>query len=172
MGLPQWIVLAVALQRLAELAYARRNTRRLLGAGGIEYGAGHYPLFILLHGGWLLAIFLLTPADAPVSWPLLGLFLALQLARLWVLGSLGPAWTTRIIVRPGTPLVRHGPYRWMRHPNYAIVAVEVVVLPLAFGEWAIALIAGFANLVLLRHRIGREEAALAAVESQSGSQTR
>lgn len=165
MGLPQWILLAVAVQRLAELAYARRNTRRLLAAGGIEHGAGHYPLFIVLHGGWLLALFVLTPAEASVSWSLLGLFVVLQMARLWVIGSLGPAWTTRIIVRPDSRLVRRGPYRWMRHPNYAIVAVEIVVLPLAFGEWAVALVAGLANAALLRHRIGKEEAALAAVRS-------
>lgn len=165
MGLPQWIILAVALQRLAELVYARRNTRHLLAAGGVESGAGHYPLFILLHGGWLLALFLLIPADAAISWWLLGLFIALQAARLWVIASLGRSWTTRIIVRPNAPLVRHGPYRWMRHPNYAIVAVEIIILPLAFGEWAIALIAGLANAALLRHRIGREEAALAAARS-------
>lgn len=159
-GLPQVLVLAVALQRLGELAYARRNTRRLLAAGGREVGAGHYPLLVLLHGGWLVALFTLTPADAAVSWPLIALFAALQAGRIWVIATLGRWWTARVITVPGAPLVHHGPYRHCRHPNYWIVRAEIAVLPLAFGQGWLALIFTVLNLALLRHRIRIEEAAL------------
>ncbi len=161
MGLAQIVTLLVALQRLAELGYARRNARRLLAAGGVEHGAGHYPLFVALHGAWLAALFVMVPAEAPADWGLLGLYGLLQLGRLWVIASLGRRWTTRVIVVPGAPLVTRGPYRFLRHPNYLIVALEIPVLPLAFGAWQIALGFGLANLALLAHRIRVEERALA-----------
>jgi methyltransferase len=166
MSLPQWIVLAVALQRLAELAYARANTRRLLAAGGVESGAGHMPLIVAVHAGWLAALFVLVPPTAPISWPLLALFAVLQLARLWVIAALGPRWTVRVIAVPGAPLVRRGPYRLCRHPNYVIVAAEIAVLPLAFGAWAIALVFSALNAAVLTHRIRVEEAALAHAGSR------
>lgn len=163
----QWIVLAVALQRLAELAYARRNTRRLLAEGGIEVGAGHYPLLVALHAAWLAALFLLVPATAPVSWPLLAAFVALQVARLWIVASLGRFWTTRIVTLPAAPLVARGPYRLCRHPNYAVVAAEIAILPLAFGAWAIALAFSILNAAVLAWRIRQEAAALAPRRSAS-----
>ncbi len=162
MGLAQIVTLLVALQRLAEVGYARRNARRLLAAGGVEHGAGHYPLFVALHGAWLVALFVLVPAEAPANWGLLGLYGLLQLGRLWVIASLGRRWTTRVIVVPGAPLVTRGPYRFLRHPNYLVVALEIPVLPLAFGAWHIALAFGLANLALLAHRIRVEQRALAA----------
>jgi len=161
LGWPQAIVLAVALQRIAELLYAKRNTSRLLADGAVEYGAGHYPLFFLIQGSWLVALLILTPADAPIRWILLALFVALQAARIWVIATLGRYWTTRIITATDAPLVTGGPYRWLRHPNYAVVAAEIVVLPLVFGQWWIALIAGAATGLLLRHRIAVEESVLA-----------
>ena len=161
MGLAQIVTLLVALQRLAELGYARRNARRLLAAGGVEHGAGHYPLFVALHGAWLAALFVLVPAEAPADWGLLGLYGLLQLGRLWAIASLGGRWTTRVIVVPGAPLVTRGPYRFLRHPNYLVVALEIPVLPLAFGTWQIALGFALANLALLAHRIRVEERALA-----------
>lgn len=161
-GLPQIVVLLVAAQRLAELIVARRNTQRLLQEGARELGARHYPLFVLLHGGWLLAIFLLTPADAIVSVPLLAAFVVLQLLRVWIVWSLGRYWTTRIIDVPNAPLVRRGPYKFMRHPNYAVVIGEIALLPLSFGAWAIALVFSVLNAALLWHRIRIENLALAA----------
>ncbi len=89
------------------------------------------------------------------------MFGLLQLVRLWVIASLGPHWTTRVIVQPGAPLVTRGPYRFLRHPNYAVVALEIPVLPLAFGAWRIALGFGLVNLALLAHRIRVEDRALA-----------
>lgn len=160
-GWPQAIVVLVAAQRLGELLLARRNTARLLAAGAREAGAGHYPLFVALHAGWLAVLFLATPADAPLHGPLLALFVLLQAGRLWVIASLGRYWTTRVVTLPGAPLVRRGPYRWVRHPNYLIVAGELAVLPLAFGEVAIAALVTLLNLPLTWHRIRVEERALA-----------
>lgn len=162
MGVCQIVTLLVALQRLAELVLARRNAKQLLAAGGIEAGAGHYPLFVALHGGWLAALLFLVPPETPANWGLLGLYGLLQAGRLWTIASLGPRWTTRVIVLPETPLVTRGPYRFLRHPNYLVVALEIPVLPFAFGAWQIALGFGLANLALLGHRIRVEQRALAA----------
>ena len=156
-----WIVLAlVAAQRLAELTYARRNTRSLLAEGAHETGAGHYPLVVAVHALWLAALAVFVPADQPPNWPLLGIFVVLQGLRLWVLASLGRYWTTRIITLPGAPLVRRGPYRFLKHPNYRVVAGEILVLPLAFGAWEIALIFSLANAAVLAWRIHCEARAL------------
>ena len=160
-----WLALVlalVALQRAAELVLAQRNTRRLLARGAREVDAEHYPLFILLHASWLAAIALTTPWMREPSWPLLGVFAALQLVRLWVIAALGPYWTTRIITLDGAPLVRRGPYRFLRHPNYWVVAAEIAVLPLAFGAWPVALAWTILNALLLRLRIRAEDAALQA----------
>lgn len=155
------VLLLVALQRLAELVYARRNTRRLLAEGASEVGAAHYPLLVGLHALWLLALALTVPADATPNWLLLAAFLGLQALRVWILLSLGRYWTTRIITLPQAPLVRRGPYRFLRHPNYLVVAGEILILPLAFGAWEVALGFSLANALLLAHRIRLENAALA-----------
>ena len=160
-GLPQVIVLLVAAQRLAELVHSRRNTRRLLAEGGVEHGAGRYPLLVLLHTAWLAALFLLVPTDAAVSWPLIAVYLLLQAARVWAVASLGRFWTTRVITLPDAPLVARGPYRWLKHPNYLVVAGEIAVLPLAFGAWELALGFSLANAALLADRIRLEDRALA-----------
>jgi len=155
------ILTLVAAQRLIEIAYAARNTRALLRRGGIEVGRGHYPLFILLHGAWLLALFVVVPASAPIAWGWLALFVVLQALRVWVLLSLGPFWTTRVITLPNAPLSRRGPYRWLRHPNYLVVTAEIIVLPLVFGAWAVALIFTVLNLALLAWRVRLEDQTLA-----------
>jgi len=157
-----WVLGLVVLQRLAELALAARNTRRLLARGGREAGAGHYPLMVLLHAGWLIGLGLSTPLDREPSWPLLGAYLLLQAARVWVIASLGPYWTTRIITVDDAPLVRSGPYRFVRHPNYWVVAAEIAVLPLAFGNWPVAVIFSVLNALMLRHRIRVEQDAIAS----------
>jgi methyltransferase len=161
MGAAQWLVLAVALLRLAELAYAARNARHLLARGGQEVGAGHYPLLVALHAAWLSAIFLAVPADTPPSLLLALLFAALLGARAWTIWSLGPYWTTRVITLSDAPLVRRGPYRFLRHPNYLVVAGEIAVLPLIFGAWRLALLFSVLNAALLWHRIRVEDQALA-----------
>jgi methyltransferase len=161
---PSLLVLAfVTLQRLGELVLARHNTARLIGQGAIEVAPSHYPLLVGLHAAWLggLWYFALTlRLDSP-SLVLLAVFFVLQGLRVWVLMTLGPRWTTRIIVVPGEKLVRRGPYRFLSHPNYCVVAGEVLVLPLAFGlEWY-GVVFSLLNLAILWVRIGAENKALA-----------
>jgi methyltransferase len=154
------IILAlVTLQRLSELVIARRNTNRLLARGAYEVAPGHYPLIVAVHACWLLTLWWLAPGK-PVIWPLVALFVLLQLARLWVLATLGARWTTRIIVLPEAPLVRSGPYRFLSHPNYAVVVAEIAVLPLAFGLWEVALAFSLLNAAVLLIRIRAEGRAL------------
>ena len=156
------IVLAVVvLQRVGELALAARNTRELRMEGAVELDIGFYPLFVLLHAAWLLSLALLVPGSVAPSWPLLAVFAALQLGRVWVIASLGRYWTTRLIVLPDGPLISQGPYRFLNHPNYLIVIAEIAILPLAFGATAIAVVFSAANLMLLARRVMIEERALA-----------
>jgi len=151
----------VVLQGLIEIIYAERNTRALLARGAVEVGRTHYPLIVLLHAAWLGAIVLLLPVEATINWLALALFIVLQLARIWVIATLGPYWTTRIITLEGAPLVRTGPYQFVRHPNYLVVAGEIAVLPLAFGEWPVAITFTVLNAAMLTWRIRQEDAALA-----------
>jgi methyltransferase len=159
-----WVALVVALvaaERLAELLHAARNTRALRARGAIELGTRHYPLIVALHMSWLVAILVFAPSDAPPAWPWIAVFLVLQAVRIWVLLTLGRYWTTRIISLPDVPLVTRGPYRFLRHPNYAVVIAEIAVLPLAFHEPLVALIFTSLNLALLVWRVRVENQALA-----------
>ncbi|HYV88208.1 MAG TPA: isoprenylcysteine carboxylmethyltransferase family protein [Candidatus Polarisedimenticolia bacterium] len=165
MNLFHFVLVLVALARVAELLHARRNTRRLLAEGAVEIGRSHYPLIVGLHLAWFAALLVVIPAETPPRWPWLILFALLQVARLWVLATLGRYWTTRIIHLPTAPLVQRGPYRFLRHPNYLIVELEIVILPLAFGAWLLALIFGIANAAILAWRIRIEETALASRRS-------
>jgi len=119
------IIGLVALQRLAEVAYAERNTRALLARGAVEIGRAHYPLIVALHAAWLIAILIFLPKPVVIHGIALVVFIVLQGLRLWVLATLGPYWTTRIITLKDAPLVRRGPYRFIRHPNYAVVVGEI-----------------------------------------------
>ena len=156
---PVWaqIVLGyVVIQRLGELIYARSNTRRLLAEGGREHGAAHYPLFILLHGGWLIAIACFAnPAAQPNQILCAGFFLS-QALRLWTLASIGRWWTTRIISAPHFPRVKRGPYKFLPHPNYTVVVMEIALLPLLLGALWVAVVFTILNAGLLRLRIGVE----------------
>ena len=156
------IVGLVAAMRLGELAYSARNARALKERGAVELGAGHYPLIVALHAAWLIAVIAFVPWNAAVHWLWLGVFLALQVLRIWTIGSLGRFWTARVYNLPGKPLVRRGPYRYVAHPNYLIVAGEIAVLPLVFGAWRIALIFSILNAALLTWRIHIEERGLAS----------
>ena len=157
----------VTLQRLGELVLARRNTERLLAQGAYEVAAGHYPLIVVLHGAWLAGLWFLVVYDRSdtVSWPWLGVFVILQALRVWVIATLGPRWTTRIIVLPGAPLVASGPYRFVSHPNYCVVAAEILVLPLVFGLVWYGIVFSALNAVVLWMRIRAEATALRAPSS-------
>ena len=153
------ILVLVTVQRLGELWLSKRNTRRLLASGAHEYGANHYPLIVAVHALWLIALWWLA-LSRPVKGFWLGVFVLIEIARLWVLATLGRRWTTRIVVLPNAPLVRRGPYRLVNHPNYAVVVAEIAVLPLVFGLWQIALIFTLLNAAVLTVRIREENRAL------------
>lgn len=165
MNWPYAILAAVTAQRLAELVIDRRNTARLLAAGAHEVGAGHYPVMVAMHAAWLAALWF-TVGDRAISLPLLAIYGVLQVLRVWVLATLGPRWTTRIIVTQGLPLVRTGPFRFLRHPNYTVVTAEIVVLPLVFGLGWIAALFTLLNAAMLYVRIGEENRALYAAPTR------
>ncbi len=165
------LVLAlVTLQRLSELIIAQRNTHALLAKGAIEHGASHYPVMVLLHASWLAGLWWLG-RDAVVIWPLMFSYLALQAFRVWILATLGSRWSTRILTVPNETLVVRGPYRFVRHPNYLLVLLEVPLLPLALGLNSFAIIYGLLNIAMLAWRIRVEERALTpARQSATASQ--
>jgi methyltransferase len=160
MGEGAWLIAFLIVQRLAELGLAQWNTVRLRATGAVEFGASHYPLIVALHAFWLLGLWMLGHnRDVDPLW--LVVFVLLQAGRLWVIASLGSRWTTRVIVLPGAAPIARGPYRWLRHPNYVIVTLEIAVVPLALGLPLYALGFSLANGALLAYRIRLENKALA-----------
>lgn len=160
---PAYFILAlVTLQRIGELLLSNRNTRRLIDCGAHEVAPGHYPYLVALHAGWLVALWLLGPGP-PIHVAPLILYLLLQGLRVWTIATLGERWTTRIIVLPGAPLVRSGPYKWVDHPNYLIVICEIAVLPLVFGLPEVALFFSLLNGLVLWVRIRAENAGLSSL---------
>jgi methyltransferase len=168
MGEGGYLIAFIAAQRLAELFLARRNTAHLKAAGGVEFGRAHYYLIVALHMVWLAGLWAFGRNRA-VDPVFLAIFVLLQAGRIWVIGSLGRRWTTRIIVVPGQPLIACGPYRWLRHPNYLIVALEIAVVPLALGLPLFAGIFTLLNGAILWHRVHLENAALTAVAAKRPS---
>ena len=133
----------------------------MLAQGGIEFGRSHYPAIVAFHAAWLLGLLVAIPPRTPLSAPLLAAFALLQCGRLWTMASLGRFWTTRIVRVPGTALVRRGPYRWLDHPAYLVVALEIPLVPLMFGAWRFAAVAFALKAALLWVRIRVENRALA-----------
>ena len=167
-GLYTALLVLTALERIAEMIVSAANARWAFARGGREYGRGPFPAMVALHTGFLLACFAepllgARPFLPALGWPALALTLAAQGLRYWCIGTLGRRWNTRVIVVPGLPLVRRGPYRWLPHPNYVVVALEGVALPLVFTGWITALAFTMLNAVLLLGvRIPVEERALQA----------
>lgn len=164
------MLLAVACERVAELVVSRRHVAALLRGGGREVGAEHYPALVLLHVGLLGGAWLETsrerrPFKPALGWPMLAAVVGAQTLRWWCVATLGEQWTTRVIVDPGRPLIRRGPYRWLKHPNYVAVVLEGAALPLVHTAWLTS--AGFTsvNAYLLRLRIKVENAALETVSA-------
>ncbi|MYS93157.1 MULTISPECIES: isoprenylcysteine carboxyl methyltransferase family protein [Streptomyces] len=160
------LVLAVALERVAELAVSRRNAALSLARGGVESGRGHYPFMVVLHtgllAGALVEVWTRRPDTAAVlGWTMLALVAAAQALRWWCIATLGRQWNTRVIVVPGAARVTGGPYRWIRHPNYVAVVVEGLALPLVHSAWVTAVVFTALNGFLLATRIRAEDAALA-----------
>lgn len=158
-GLPQMAALLVLVQRGLEELYSQFNTRALLRKGAYEVGEEYYPVVAVTHLCWIAGI-ALAPGQATVYAVPLAAFLILQVLRYWIIAALGPYWTHRIIALPGAPVVVRGPYRFLRHPNYAVTLAETFLLPLAFGEVALALIFTILWAVVLRYKIILEDAEL------------
>ncbi|MER6977293.1 isoprenylcysteine carboxyl methyltransferase family protein [Streptomyces carpinensis] len=161
------LVVAVAAERVGELLVARRNAAWTLARAGVEHGRGHYPVMVVLHTGLLVCCLaepalLHRPFLPALGWPMLALVVLAQALRWWCITTLGPYWNTRVIVVPGARLVRSGPYRWLRHPNYVAVVVEITALPLVHSAWLSAGAFTMANAVLLAIRIRCENTALTA----------
>jgi methyltransferase len=162
------LVLAVAVERLAEMVVARRNAAWSFARGGVETGQGHWPVMVALHIGLLVGCLVeVWGADPPflpwLGWPMLALVLLAQALRWWCIATLGHQWNPRVIVVPGLPRVTTGPYRWMRHPNYVAVVVEGIALPLVHSAWVTAVVFTVLNALLLRTRLRVERQALQAL---------
>lgn len=157
----EFILGLVTLQRAGELVLSHYNTRRLMARGAVEVAPRHYPLMVAVHAGWLISLWAFGH-DRPVNIAALLIYLMLQGLRFWVMRTLGPRWTTRIIVLPGARLVSAGPYRFLAHPNYAVVAGEIAVLPFVFGLPLAAVIFTALNSLVLAIRIRAENRALDA----------
>jgi methyltransferase len=167
------LVVAVAVERLAELVVSRRNLKWSLEQGGREYGGGHYPAMVALHTGLLAACVIEASVSGrafipALGWPMLALVLGSQALRWWCITTLGPRWNTRIVVVPGRPLVTGGPYRWFTHPNYVAVVIEGAALPLVHTAWITAVAFTVLNAILLRVRIRAENAALTSALLDAG----
>jgi methyltransferase len=166
------LVLAAAVGRLLELRIANRNRRLLLARGGIEASPGHYPWMVALHSVWLVSclaeVWLLRRPFVPVlAAAALAVFLGAFALRMWVISTLGERWTTRIVCLPGAALITGGPYRWLRHPNYLAVVLEIVSLPLVHTAWLTSLVFSLLDALLLRVRIRAEEEALQQISGVS-----
>jgi methyltransferase len=159
MSLGLVVLILVTFQRLSELVIAHSNTKHLLALGAKEVAPEHYWLIVIVHASWLAGLWWLGPS-LPVNLFWLTVFVVLQMLRIWILVSLGRRWTTRIVVLPGAPLVKSGPYRFLSHPNYAVVVGEIAVLPLAFGLYAFALVFTCLNAAVLTIRIRAENSAI------------
>jgi methyltransferase len=168
-GPPQIAAVLVLVQRGLEELHSARNTRRLLAAGAVEAGRDYYPVVAITHLAWIASIFLLLPADAPVYGFALGLYLLLQIARYWVIATLGHFWTHRIITLAGAPIVRRGPYRYVSHPNYVVTIAETLLLPVVFGGWALGLIMVAIWSAVLSYKIVLENEALSGRRGDQSS---
>ncbi len=170
------LVLAIGVERGAELVVARRNARWSRARGAVEYGWRHYPVMVVLHTGLLVGCLAEVglagrPFVPPLGWTMLAVVVAAQALRWWCVVTLGPRWNTRVLVVPGLPLVAGGPYRWLRHPNYVAVVAEGLALPLVHGAWVTALLFTVCNAVLLTVRVRCEDAALGRPAGAPGSGT-
>ena len=160
------LLFAVGVERLAELVLAQRNMAWSRARGGVEIGAGHYPVMVALHLALLVGCVvevavMQRPFIPALGWPMLALVVAAQGLRWWCITTLGRQWNTRVVVIPGAPRIDGGPYRWISHPNYVAVAVEGLALPLVHSAWVTALAFTTLNAALLSTRVSVENSALA-----------
>jgi methyltransferase len=169
-GPPQIAALIVLAQRGLEELHSARNTRRLLADGAHEAGHAYYPVVAVAHLAWIASIFFLIPPDTAVTWPVAAVYILLQPVRYWIIGTLGRYWTHRIITLDAAPVVARGPYRFIRHPNYAVTIAETLVLPLAFGAVALAVIMTAIWTAVVGYKIVLEDRAIAERRLQAVAQ--
>jgi methyltransferase len=154
----------IMLQRIVELVIAKRNEKWMVSQGGIEVGQSHYRLMVTIHVLFFLVFMLevsMLKKEASPIWPLLfPLFIGTQIGRIWVIKSLGKYWNTKIIILPKGKVVKKGPYRFLKHPNYMIVTLEFLIIPLMFQAFATAVLFTILNVFILTIRIPAEEKAL------------
>ena len=160
-GPPQLAALLILLQRGVEELHSQRNTRRLLQQGAREVGRDYYPVVAATHLAWIASLAFLVPPSATIYMLPMIAFLALQPVRYWIIGTLGRYWTHRIVTLPEAPIVTQGPYRFVSHPNYAVTLAETLLMPLAFGQLALAVIFVVLWVAVLRYKIALEDEALA-----------
>jgi methyltransferase len=168
--LAEIILALVTAQRGAELLLSQRHTKALMARGAAEVAPQHYPLMVAVHASWLISLWVFGH-DQPINLAALVVYLALQGLRIWVMATLGARWTTRIIVLPDAPLVAGGPYRYLRHPNYAVVVGEIAVLPLMLGLPWVAVIFTVLNATILFIRIRAEDRALNTSRTMTAGET-
>ncbi len=162
----------VAVERLFETRLSRKNARLSVAAGGREFGAGHFPVMVFLHTSFLFAcaaevVFLHRPFIAWLGFSALAVEVAAQALRYWAVSTLGSRWNVRIFVIPNAAPVSDGPYRFVRHPNYVAVVLDLIALPLIHGAWVTALVFSLANAALLVVRIGAEEKAFGTIYQET-----
>ena len=171
LGLPQIAAVLILLQRGLEELHSQRNTQRLLNDGAHEEGRDYYPVVATAHVCWIASLAFLIPPNTPLQIVTLVMFLALQPIRYWIIGALGPYWTHRIISLPAAPNVAQGPYRFIRHPNYAVTVAETFLMPLAFGQVALAVILTAIWAVVLHYKMRLEDQALATRRATAVTQS-
>ena len=169
LGWPQILALAVLLQRGLEELHSARNTARLMQQGAQETGSDFYPVVAVSHLAWIAAIALLVPPEAAVNWWILLVYVALQAARYWIIGSLGRYWTHRIITLETAPIITRGPYRLVRHPNYVVTVMETFLLPLVFGAWQLSVIMSAIWIAVIVYKVRLEDQALASRRAADGT---
>lgn len=155
----------VAAERVRELRLSDRHARSMLGRGGVEVGRRHYRVMVALHAAFLVAcavevIGLDRPFPGAPGGGALAVAVAAQLLRVWAMRTLGDHWTARIVVIPEAWPIANGPYRYVRHPNYLAVTLEIAAIPLIHGAYVTAIVFSLANALLLSVRVRAEEAAL------------
>lgn len=165
------IIAIVILQRLIEVIIAKRNEQILIRLGAYEVGASHYPYMIALHVSFFISIIaefvFFNKSISPLFPYLFACFLLVQVLRFWCLRSLGIFWNTKIIVLPGSQVVKKGPYHYFRHPNYLVVCCEIFLLPVMFRAYVTAIIFTILNTIILSIRIPLEEKALLEASGHS-----
>jgi len=160
-----WLVIGFFVcQRLIEMLVAKRNEKKVKAIGAIEFGASHYPYMVAMHAGFFLSLMIevwgLNRQPSRYFLVLLVFLLATQVIRYWALCSLGTYWNTKILVVPNAMMVKKGPYRWLKHPNYVVVAIELMLIPLLFNAYFTAILFTCLNAWMMAVRIQTEEKAL------------